>query len=62
MDLFAEEIARPEQDEQLFRARLPARLAQSLKSRTATIIPGVAGTGKTAVAPELIRRGKLSGI
>jgi ATP/maltotriose-dependent transcriptional regulator MalT len=50
MELIAEKIAIPELATHFSRARLLALLEQSLKSCTATIISGRAGTGKTALA------------
>ena len=56
MELIAEKIAIPELATQFSRARLLALLEQSLKSCTATIISGRAGTGKTALALDFARQ------
>lgn len=56
MELIAEKIVIPELEAHLSRARLLAQLEQSLKSCTATIISGRAGTGKTVLALDFARR------
>lgn len=56
LDLIAEKIAMPEPAEQLSRSRLLGLLEQSLKSCSATIMSGRAGTGKTALAMDFARR------
>jgi LuxR family transcriptional regulator, maltose regulon positive regulatory protein len=55
-ELVAEKIAIPELGPQFSRTRLLAILEQSLKSCTATIISGRAGTGKTALALDFARQ------
>lgn len=56
MQLVAEKIRVPEIASQLSRPRLLALLEQSLKSCTATILSGRAGSGKTLLASDFARR------
>lgn len=56
MQLVAEKIRVPELSTRLSRTRLLALLEQSLKSCTATIVSGRAGTGKTVLASDFARK------
>jgi LuxR family maltose regulon positive regulatory protein len=56
MQIVAEKIRVPELATQLSRPRLLTLLEQSLKSCTATIITGRAGTGKTVLASDFARK------